>query len=278
MEQQTVSVAKAGITTTLNARTCILAAANPVMGRWNPKLSPEKNLGLAPALLSRFDLTFKILDKPDEDFDRSLAMHVCHVHRLERHPELDFEPYSPAFLRAYISKARTFEPFVPEGLADHIVGLYVGLRKGDQDQDNTKYLDKTTNKRARFCTARTLLSILRLSQALARIRFHQVVSEDHVEEAMNLLVSSKNADDDGVAHRQGPADDTAAVFHIFTDLGVNQRKHHIKVAQARQIAVTRGFSEKAVDAVLEMYENLGVWQVTSNRQEVQFLPGQLNIA
>lgn len=99
MEQQTVSIAKAGITTTLNARTSILAAANPVYSRYNKKKSVEDNLGLPAALLSRFDLTFIILDTPDEGFDEALARHVTHVHRNNEHPPLEFEPFSPAFLR-----------------------------------------------------------------------------------------------------------------------------------------------------------------------------------
>merc|ERR1712072_1416451 len=81
MEQQTISIAKAGITTTLNARTSILAAANPLMGRYNIKRSPEENIDLPTALLSRFDLLFLLLDVPDRDHDANLARHVLHVHQ-----------------------------------------------------------------------------------------------------------------------------------------------------------------------------------------------------
>lgn len=69
MEQQTISIAKAGIMTTLNARTSILAAANPAYGRYNPKKTVEQNIQLPAALLSRFDLLWLIQDKPDRDND-----------------------------------------------------------------------------------------------------------------------------------------------------------------------------------------------------------------
>ena len=73
MEQQTVSIAKAGITTTLNARTSILAAANPIYGRYNKKMTPHQNINLPAALLSRFDLVFILLDKPERVADELLV-------------------------------------------------------------------------------------------------------------------------------------------------------------------------------------------------------------
>ena len=99
MEQQTISISKAGITTTLNARTSILAAANPLYGRYNPKVSPVENINLPAALLSRFDLLFLLLDKPSRDDDERLAQHVTHVHMYNRHPDLEYEPLEPTLMR-----------------------------------------------------------------------------------------------------------------------------------------------------------------------------------
>ena len=76
MEQQTISIAKAGIICTLNARTSVLASANPVESRYNPNLSVVQNLRLPPSLLSRFDLIYLILDKPSAEADRRLAKHL----------------------------------------------------------------------------------------------------------------------------------------------------------------------------------------------------------
>ena len=81
MEQQTVSIAKAGITTSLNARTSILAAANPIYGRYDEKKRPDENIDLPKAFLSRFDLIFLLLDKADQAKDEQLAFHVASVHK-----------------------------------------------------------------------------------------------------------------------------------------------------------------------------------------------------
>merc|ERR1719352_262786 len=91
MEQQTVSIAKAGITTTLNARTAVLAAANPAYGRYNIAASPQENINLPAALLSRFDLMWLILDIASSESDVALAQHVLHVHKEGKPPVVCYE-------------------------------------------------------------------------------------------------------------------------------------------------------------------------------------------
>lgn len=99
MEQQTISISKAGISTTLNARTSVLAAANPIYGRYNPKISPVENINLPAALLSRFDVMFLILDKPSREDDERLAHHVTHVHMFNTHPTLEHDPVDPVIMK-----------------------------------------------------------------------------------------------------------------------------------------------------------------------------------
>src|SRR5436305_12897724 len=89
MEQQTISISKAGISTTLNARKSILVAANPLYGRYNPRISPVENINLPAALLSRFDVLFLILYKASRENDSQLALHVTHVHMYTKHPALE---------------------------------------------------------------------------------------------------------------------------------------------------------------------------------------------
>ena len=86
MEQQTVSIAKAGIITTLNARTSILASANPIGSKYNPNLPVPQNIDLPPTLLSRFDLVYLVLDRIDESADRKLARHLVGMY-LEDTPD-----------------------------------------------------------------------------------------------------------------------------------------------------------------------------------------------
>jgi len=87
MEQHSVSIAKAGIITQLNARTAILAAANPLYGRYNKKLSLIKNLDLPPALVSRFDIIFVLIDKENTEYDKEISKFIGNIHKSAHHAE-----------------------------------------------------------------------------------------------------------------------------------------------------------------------------------------------
>ncbi|PPR01493.1 hypothetical protein CVT26_015116 [Gymnopilus dilepis] len=186
MEQQTISINKAGISTTLNARTSILAAANPLYGRYNPKVSPVENINLPAALLSRFDLLFLILDKPSRDEDERLAEHVTYVHMHNKHPELSVEVIDPTIMRYYIAFARQRRPTVPREVSSYVVDSYVRLRKMSKDEE-------MQNKSHTYTSARTLLAILRLAQALARLRWSDLVERSDVDEALRLMECSKES-------------------------------------------------------------------------------------
>lgn len=99
MEQQTISISKAGINTSLNARVSIIAAANPAFGRYNNKKTVEENVQLPAALLSRFDLLWLIQDVPDQDNDKRIAEHITYVHMNGREPEAGFKPLSMSLIR-----------------------------------------------------------------------------------------------------------------------------------------------------------------------------------
>lgn len=110
MEQQTISIAKAGIQATLNARTSILAAANPIGGRYNRKTSLRANVAMTAPIMSRFDLFFVVLDECNEDTDLALATHIVNLHQ---HKDAAIQPeFSTDALQRYIRYARTFNPKV----------------------------------------------------------------------------------------------------------------------------------------------------------------------
>lgn len=189
MEQQTISISKAGISTTLNARTSILAAANPLYGRYNPKLSPVENINLPAALLSRFDILFLLLDTANRDKDAQLAKHVAYVHMHNKHPDIgtaDEVVFPPDEVRAYIARARTFRPTVPQKVSEYLVKTYVKLR------DDQKKAEKR-GKQFAHTTPRTLLGVVRLAQALARLRFAEQVVQEDVDEALRLVEASKDS-------------------------------------------------------------------------------------
>ncbi|KAK9462542.1 MCM2/3/5 family-domain-containing protein [Lipomyces oligophaga] len=184
MEQQTVSIAKAGIITTLNARTSILASANPIGSRYDPNLPVTQNIDLPPTLLSRFDLVYLILDKVDESADRRLARHLAGLY-LEDTPETG----SPAellpveFLTMYISYAReNISPIITEEAKEILVNAYVELRKLGEDV-------RAAERRV-TATTRQLESMIRLAEAHARMRLSLEVQEKDVLEAVRLIRSA----------------------------------------------------------------------------------------
>ncbi|CAL1709698.1 unnamed protein product [Somion occarium] len=186
MEQQTVSIAKAGIITTLNARTSILAAANPIGSKYDRAQTVTKNIDLPPTLISRFDLLYLVLDQVDEALDRRLAQHLVGLY-LEDAPlhgsGQDIVPLDE--LAAYITYARSkINPIITEAAGEELVKSYVILRKAGEDpRSNEKRITATT---------RQLESMIRLSEAHARMRFSQLVELEDVQESFRLMREAIN--------------------------------------------------------------------------------------
>lgn len=180
MEQQTISIAKAGIHATLNARTSILAAANPIGGRYNRKQSLRQNVGMSAPIMSRFDLFFVVLDEQNKQVDENIARHIVNVHRFQS--EAINPEFSTEALQRYIRFARTFNPkvrrfdwcwgfgyltldlafswvqFTPEA-SEVLIDKYRMLR-----QDDSTGVGKNSYR----ITVRQLESMIRLSEAIAR--------------------------------------------------------------------------------------------------------------
>ncbi|KND01040.1 MCM DNA helicase complex subunit MCM4 [Spizellomyces punctatus DAOM BR117] len=184
MEQQTISVAKAGIITTLNARTSILACANPINSKFDEKLPVVENVNLPPPLLSRFDLTYLILDKPDERDDRRLAQHLVGFYLGEgdiapRREEQEFVPVE--LFTKYINHARSkINPVISEEAGEALIDFYVKLRN----------MGKDGGSRTVTFTTRQLESMIRLAEAHARMRLSPTVEKGDVEEANRLVITA----------------------------------------------------------------------------------------
>lgn len=261
MEQQTISISKAGINTTLNARTSILAAANPLYGRYNPRLSPHENINLPAALLSRFDIMFLILDQASEENDEQLAEHVTYVHREGKQPEMDFTPLDPHTIRQYISVARTFRPVVPKEVGDHVVQLYIRMRKEAQRNEGSV-------KNFAHITPRTLLGILRISQALARIRFDNVVRPTDVDEALRLLkVSKSSMDSNDDVEREDVT--TRIMGSIRRFIRENDADNNtINVVELYTRLAGMGYTQEQIDLCINEYAHLGVVQLVDDRESL----------
>ncbi|XP_015062101.1 DNA replication licensing factor MCM4 [Solanum pennellii] len=179
MEQQTVSIAKAGIIASLNARTSVLACANPIGSRYNPRLSVIDNIHLPPTLLSRFDLIYLILDKADEQTDRRLAKHIVALHS-ENPENSEQEVIDLPTLASYLSYARKhIHPQLSDEAAEELTRGYVEMRrKGNFPGSSKKVIT---------ATPRQLESLIRLGEGLARMRFSEKVEKRDVVEAFRLL-------------------------------------------------------------------------------------------
>jgi DNA replication licensing factor MCM6 len=179
MEQQTISISKAGIQATLNARTSILAAANPAGGRYDRSRGLRYNVALPPAILSRFDLIHVMIDEPDDAFDYNLAHHIVKVH--QKKSEALTPVYTNQQLSRYIKYARSIKPKLTPEASQALKQAYVRLRSNDVQSGQSF---------AYRMTVRQLESMIRLSEALARVHCEFNISPIHVHEAERLLKTS----------------------------------------------------------------------------------------
>ncbi len=172
MEQQTVSVAKGGIVATLNARTSILAAANPLLGKYDPYRNIFENVNLPIPLLTRFDLIFIIRDSPDRSRDEKVAKHILELHRrgqYEDEPPLDFD-----LLRKYLIQAKRIDPVLSKEAEEKILDYYLQMRSSASESMIT-------------VTPRQLEALIRLATARARSLLHEMVTEDDALRGINLM-------------------------------------------------------------------------------------------
>ncbi len=173
MEQQTISIAKAGIVATLNARTAILAAANPAFGRYVEHKSLAENINLPVTILSRFDLIFTIKDRPNEALDEKLSDHILKIHQLRGY--VGEPPIPPELLKKYISYARKYvSPRLTPEAADRIKKFYLEMRKRGEAESIP-------------ITPRQLEALIRMAEARAKMALRDEVTVEDAEAAIKLM-------------------------------------------------------------------------------------------
>jgi len=178
MAQNTISIAKGGIVATLNARTAILAAANPALGRYDPYRTVAENFSLPVTILSRFDLIFVLRDVPDKDLDAKMSKHILDIHRMAHAPVET--PIPPELLRKYISYAKRINPVLTEEAAKRLQEFYLEMRSRSGEGGDSPIA----------ITARQLEALIRIAEARARAALREKVLVEDAEAAIAIMRKS----------------------------------------------------------------------------------------
>ncbi|KAG9202969.1 MCM DNA helicase complex subunit mcm6 [Epicoccum nigrum] len=276
MEQQTISIAKAGIQATLNARTSILAAANPVGGRYNRKTTLRANVNMSAPIMSRFDLFFVVLDECDESVDRHLAEHIVGIHK--DRDEFVQPEFSTEQLQRYIRFAKTFRPEFTDEARETLVEKYKELRADDAQGG--------IGRNSYRITVRQLESMIRLSEAIAKANCVSDITPDFVKEAYNLLRQSiisvekddvemeDDEDEAALAAAAEAEDDTLMAERARTETPAPAPREKTKITHDKYVAMRNMFvrrvnedQEETQDGVEE--EELLVWYLEQKENEME---------
>jgi len=252
MEQMTVSIAKAGILANLNARTSILAAANPDVGKYNPNKTLAENVKSIPiSLLSRFDLSFILEDEPDKEKDLELSSHI-----LALQDEKKAKPKAPIdtkFMRKYIAYARGKEPTpvpTPESLKA-IQDFYLNIRETASEDTPIPI------------TARQLEGLVRMSIAKARMALREEATVEDAEAAIRLMkVSFGQIGTDEISGKfdvlraitgksSSQRSKTSIILDIITDLGKSNPGESFSIDKIKELARNKGLEDRETENLLK---------------------------
>jgi replicative DNA helicase Mcm len=252
MEQQFISISKAGITATLPTRCAVLAAANPRFGRFDEHKFISEQIELSPTLLSRFDVIFSILDIPESRRDMDMADHMLKGHlvgelrkRMEKGIRTDipdaevFEPYfEPEFLRKYVAYAKEISPVLTPEAMDIIKEKYLEIRKQGEAEGSAVPI-----------TPRQLEAFVRLAEASARARLSESVTEDDARRSVRIVEYWLRK----VAGEAGRFD----IDIIVTGTSTSQREHMVAL---RDIIRDLSGEEDSADIsdIISMAEEKGI--------------------
>jgi replicative DNA helicase Mcm len=177
MEQHTISIAKGGIVATLNARAAILAAANPSLGRYDAYRTVADNISLPVTILSRFDLIFVLRDVPEKTHDSKMSEHILDLHRTQTSPTET--PISRDLLRKYIAYSKNIKPILTPEALDRLKDFYLEMRSASESEGSPIAI-----------TARQLESLVRISEARARVAIREEILAEDADNAIAIMKKS----------------------------------------------------------------------------------------
>lgn len=223
MEQQTITITKSGIQASLNARTSILAAANPCMGRYDITRSLKANVSLNSPIMSRFDLFFVVLDECDEHVDIYIAKHILDFHQGKKKEK---ENFSIVQIQNYIRFARMIKPKMLKESKGLLVLFY------------RQYRRQEIRKAYKF-TVRQLESMIRISEALARVHLDEEIKPNYVREAARLLMQSIVTIDDGLVQDEDITENNIE----DEDQSIKKDPKKIDVKKQTNVSLSLNYSE-----------------------------------
>ncbi|RSM15248.1 DNA replication licensing factor mcm5 [Fusarium oligoseptatum] len=248
MEQQTISIAKAGITTILNARTSVLAAANPIFGRYDDMKTPGENIDFQTTILSRFDMIFIVRDEHSREKDERMAKHVLSIQMDGRGAEEVTESEIPIDkMRRYVTYCKTrcaprLSPEAAEKLSSHFVSIRRQVHAAEIEANTRSSIP---------ITVRQLEAIVRITESLAKLTLSPIATEAHVDEAIRLfLCSTMDAVNQG--SNQGSRELNDEVNRLEAEL-----KRRLPIGWSTSLSTLRremvegkGYSEQALNRAL----------------------------
>lgn len=256
MEQGTISIAKAGITATLNARATVVAAANPKFSIWDPSISVASNINIPEALISRFDILFVIRDRIHEEEDINLSLHVANLHKnaydiysAEVPGAQSKQMLNEKELQAYIAVAKKLQPTVSQQLLDTYVMTYIQDRKERE-----------------FITPRALLATIRISQAIAKLRLSDTVSADDVAKARDLLAAAeKSAHTGRRKQRVRPGSEMQTANRVITSI-LSQHINALDHNTLQELALREHVTDTEFQMALTRLINYGLIIITEDNK------------
>lgn len=259
MEQQTISIAKAGITTILNARTSVLAAANPIFGRYDDLKSPGENIDFQTTILSRFDMIFIVRDEHERGRDEKMARHVMSIHMNGRAPDDEAQridaPISVEKMKRYVSYCKQrCAPSLSAEAAEKLASHFISLRRELQHSEAAAGARSTIP-----ITVRQLEAVVRIAESLAKLQLSPIANEAHVDEAIRLFLASTMDAATAGDGQHGGAGSNAGNANLMAEVGraEEELKRRLPIGWGTKLSTLRqefvggrGYSEQALARAL----------------------------